>query len=734
MIEESLLRSNFIGRDGFRWWIGQVAPFSGEGQEDQSNGGGWGNRAKVRIIGYHPFSEEELSNEDLPWAQVLLPTTSGSGAGNVASNTKLRPSDSVFGFFLDGDNAQLPVVVGVFGRTSEVSSEQYSLPFTPFTGYTGRVEKPDGATLVPNESNEQNTQTQKSPRNAPKEVIQDLNQNIQNLNANLPENTPKFWTETASYTGIGKKIALATTCEDSAISSIVGTVNNLFDAVSGVSGAFLNVDLEISRAASAIQASANSIVSSMMTTLSGSLVTTLHEGLANLFNQVSSGFSDEVTGILAGIAAQAEFIAPVAELQNSLFCGIGSITNGLGDMIKELLKSVLDNAKNFVSCIGTQFVGSLLNGIVSQIEGFLGPVLGTVGGILGEGFDILGSVTSGISAISNIASVLDCGQSDDKCGGAVKEYTVGKGVIDSINDVSAILENAKIANEIGNIAVAIGTDINKKLEEAGLIQPGQESGLPECDTSLPFDLPEISIFGGGGEGAKAEAVVGNFVKNVDGRVTASIVGVKITDKGTGYKYPPFIEVIDPSKKGIGAVARSLIDVNTGEVSSIYMVSIGENYSIGDTRIDAENVPITTPGGRIINPDTYDPLDLPPKKLRSISVGIGSSINIGISSIVIVNPGAGYSFKDIIVDPFDVPYNTGFGDSIGISTGPNGDITGVIAISADGSALPTGSPVIIANPDYIELRVRTLNGVGAVLKPSIGIVTYVNKLTQIIDCI
>ena len=25
MLEDSLLKSNFIGRDGFRWWIGQVA-------------------------------------------------------------------------------------------------------------------------------------------------------------------------------------------------------------------------------------------------------------------------------------------------------------------------------------------------------------------------------------------------------------------------------------------------------------------------------------------------------------------------------------------------------------------------------------------------------------------------------------------------------------------------------------------------------------------------------------
>ena len=26
MIENNLLKTNFLGSDGFRWWIGQVAP------------------------------------------------------------------------------------------------------------------------------------------------------------------------------------------------------------------------------------------------------------------------------------------------------------------------------------------------------------------------------------------------------------------------------------------------------------------------------------------------------------------------------------------------------------------------------------------------------------------------------------------------------------------------------------------------------------------------------------
>jgi len=99
-LEESLLgNSQFLGRDGFRWWIGQVAPR--EAQKDQTDEGkGWGSRYKVRIMGYHPFTDD-LEDIDLPWAMCMLPTTSGSGAANYSKSTQLQQGDVVFGFFLD---------------------------------------------------------------------------------------------------------------------------------------------------------------------------------------------------------------------------------------------------------------------------------------------------------------------------------------------------------------------------------------------------------------------------------------------------------------------------------------------------------------------------------------------------------------------------------------------------------------------------------------------------------
>ena len=70
MIDESLLKSNFIGRDGFRWWIGQIPPE--ESMSEQLNKDGWGNRTKVRILGYHPYDDGELPNEELPVMLVRI--------------------------------------------------------------------------------------------------------------------------------------------------------------------------------------------------------------------------------------------------------------------------------------------------------------------------------------------------------------------------------------------------------------------------------------------------------------------------------------------------------------------------------------------------------------------------------------------------------------------------------------------------------------------------------------
>ena len=226
MIQESLLKTNFLGRDGFRWWIGQIPPESAHG--GQINGAGWGNRFKVRIMGYHPYDLTELPDEDLPWAQCLLPTTSGTGAGNNATSVKVSPGDVVFGFFLDTDNAQTPVIMGCFGRTSQVLTSNTPGPFQPFTGYTDKVKKPNG-TLKPDQSSEQNAGSQKSPRNVSPSQAQNIADD-----------------EISYYSAIGDKIQLGNTVNNTMVNKISTEVNNLLNKIKAPA-IFSNIKNEINR-------------------------------------------------------------------------------------------------------------------------------------------------------------------------------------------------------------------------------------------------------------------------------------------------------------------------------------------------------------------------------------------------------------------------------------------------------------------------------------------------------
>jgi hypothetical protein len=125
----------------------------------------------------------------------------------------------------------------------------------------------------------------------------------------------------------------------------------------------------------------------------------------------------------------------------------------------------------------------------------------------------------------------------------------------------------------------------------------------------------------------------------------------MTNPGRGYRYPAFIEFFDNCKQGYGSVARTT--VKDGKISSVYMVSIGENY------------PLTQTGNYIVD------------------------------FVVIDDPGEDYSQDIVIRDNFDNVYET---------TIEGGIITEVI---------PINSKVI---NDLPQFKIISTTGSGAVLRP------------------
>ena len=122
MISDSLVQTKFAGKDGFTWWIGKVArpEFWKDTETVRAQSGEKGHRVKVRIIGYHPWDTNELPEKDLPWAEVMSDPNVGNGTLSRGETMNLVGGETAVGFFLDGDDAQHPVIMGLLHRSANV--------------------------------------------------------------------------------------------------------------------------------------------------------------------------------------------------------------------------------------------------------------------------------------------------------------------------------------------------------------------------------------------------------------------------------------------------------------------------------------------------------------------------------------------------------------------------------------------------------------------------------------
>lgn len=105
---------NFFGKDKFTPFIGQV-----EDVNDPKMSG----RVKVRCLGWYPkekSGENGLSTDDIPWARVGMPVTHAQQS-RIGGKHGLLAGSWVFGFFLDGEDAQDPMVISTFNFTSNAS-------------------------------------------------------------------------------------------------------------------------------------------------------------------------------------------------------------------------------------------------------------------------------------------------------------------------------------------------------------------------------------------------------------------------------------------------------------------------------------------------------------------------------------------------------------------------------------------------------------------------------------
>ena len=631
----------FVGKEGFNWWLGQIPSVNTSDKDSgdnswavQADGNGWGDRYKVRILGYHPEEESELSINDLPYALAMLPSTSGTGAANYAQSTRLRPGDTVMGFFLDGASAQIPVIMGALTRTEDVSE--------------GSVGSFGGGSGANNNCIATESEVAGQSKNAAK------------TNQNIVGKTPSSLT--------GQTVTLADTCSESDktfFTEVIGVIENLLKVTSEATN-FLG---DVQNAVKKLQKLSNNLVGDLFRSLYEELIPLLKSGLDKLYKSVyasvlaSSG--NPFLAHLAGKEAQEAMVPAIKSAQDAIQCVSAKIINGLGDTIKGLLESTVVEVVNFGVCAAEQFVGSLLNGIIDQISSGLDSVIGGLAKILDPAFKVADFLRGSADVAKKIQAFFSCNQTGEKCQ-IIPTWTIGYGPKNRAG-ISSAMDRAF---DFMNVSKAL----------SGISSETSPYTKPDCGDPSSCGGPTVSFFGGNGIGGAGKAIMGGIVNNTEGlgdvvssvARTGSIIGVEITDPGSGYTYaPPIVSFEDSCGLGYGAVGRTIVDFNTGKITGVYIVSEGENYPVeGD-----EDYTVT---------DT-----------------------------TILSPGIGYSPDDTATDDNGNEY------SLRVDNGR------VI------SATPINNVKVETLPN---ITINTSTGIGALIRPLMGPFTPQGEVVSVIDCV
>lgn len=110
------MTTSLLGQQGFLWFFGVVEDINDPRQL---------GRARIRVFNEH---NEQLTTEELPWAQVLMPVTSESWEG-IGDTPRLTLGSLCVGFFIDGAEKQLPVIMGTFPIIPGMDDTRHSLSY-----------------------------------------------------------------------------------------------------------------------------------------------------------------------------------------------------------------------------------------------------------------------------------------------------------------------------------------------------------------------------------------------------------------------------------------------------------------------------------------------------------------------------------------------------------------------------------------------------------------------------
>ncbi len=499
-------KSDVIGRDGFTWWVGEVESI----KDPQMIG-----RVKVRVIGWYTGAGNEsyldkIPTEDLPWATVMLPTDQ-AGIKNSGTKTELQVGAQVIGFFLDGEEAQLPVVMGSI-RGFRTASDSKSGDDTPTTKEEISAttvadttealtdeEMPPAAKDVKGKTIHSGTSFNVDPsqqvgdegggENKDRGIISILEQeaagNVYTNPTSIPAEAQGIADGAIGPSGDGFEKDLERMLNE--LANLSGTIakDPLGNITSLVTGKKLP-NTVISDSLSGI----NNYVSAAMTGIMSSLKQMLAKAIEGLMNQLMSAISNVVpTGIISTLTKLADFIT-------DLFCSFE------GKYILNFVKSALGDVSGFAEDIANKVVTKVVGGIADKVTDTVNNVLGKIQGAIGKVSQVANQIMGALATAKKIAGVARKIQGSMS---SLFEFDFSKLNFQSL--VSIILGILKML--FGN------RDCGRSIKRPKLKFWLPLLGTSTCTTVPEYLNQEIEAYGGGSIGKPRKTrTKGNYLKSL----------------------------------------------------------------------------------------------------------------------------------------------------------------------------------------------------------------------------
>ena len=691
--------TNFIGRDPMQWWIGQVTdPEKGKwgdaleitrADEDYENDI-YSHRCRVRIVGYHGC-EDDLKDEELPLAHVLLPpntmTTGGSG-----ETMQYQGGEVVVGFFFDGADGQQPVIFGTLFRQSfikdELTSAEYNAKkqtcFKPWT--PPKVKSNLGKNQV----------TVNSPVNI---GFNDGNGTVGN---NQVENSTNI------------KVDNATACQDNEVTKIRNTIKDFTQKIETLqslnsTNVFVNpiyggiVDIQ-----SELKLTSNKLQNSMTKLVRRGRSWVIQETL----DKMSTTLRDKVPKPLQAPTAEA-----TNALVNTMFCNFEKIQDGLLDYLFKSLENMIVQVLDVPLCGIENFLSDMFGQINSILDSSLGSMFDQLNSIQGGGIALPSKTFSKALKFANIVdSLLEC--DSQNCPPNTTYSTKGGLSFAGDDDLS---------NVIGKMGISSLLDpLLDTLDGAIPATPSR----PDCSTNvLKCGPPRVDFLGAlplGGQGATGSPII---------NVLGQVIGVSLELPGFGYKEPPLVSFFDSCENGFGAAGYPIM----GNVSPLrYTESDRQRDLLSSLSSDQKIIPDSKSVGDIV----FDN-DENSSKINDVGLNVtGSDLPIyvtdpngtelGVVDVVMTNPGQNYlpnttetdidgNVKELVPDPNgnydgEVSYvtsladvivqNTGFGYSDGDTVTISGGSVGVSLGVGDETDAGAGA---VQSPGQAEVELNIQDG-------------------------